>query len=943
MSNFRLKSWKGLVIVIAVLLSIIAVTLMGGVKTNLQVLDVDNIIGQTSQMDEPSNAVTSSWYNYRNQSGITGNGTANSPWTIRTPNNLAYIANMISNDNSQYVNGHYKLMNDLDMDGYYWIPIENFAGVFDGNYKTIKNLILNDSSTTNSGGFGLFEQVSGGTIKNLGVKINYDFSMVAGLGSYAGGLVGMVSASSDVSIERCWVSGNMVVETEKPDAYVASLIGYVTSSGVASNMTITIKDCFSDAEISVFSVGSNIYAGGLFGHFSSATAINNYFTCPVNVTNVLFLGDINVYRNTKTPVISGIVAELAEEPKNTVTHSITNSYYNRTTLDEHSAVESQPDSNFTNVAGLSETQLEQDSNLVGFDFDTVWEREPISAIDPDKQRLPRLAGFNYPEVEYVTLTFILEGETYGIRYVQKNTAFYDFPVLPDRGDGTIGGWSSTDIYGNYYDFNNCSYSTSFLGHYLDPVQAIKVTYVAYKTVGGVPSQSQIIDSIYIQKGSNALKIPAPSINGYTFEDWYSDANLTSKYDWNKTLNGNITIYAKYTPSKYTINIYDGTTLIESRPVDHGQKLGVFNPPVKDGYTFDALYWNDKFTGSPFSMNTGITYSFNLYAKYDPNPLTVTFHYEGTDPDTKIWGELQTVVNLYYDETIESDKYPVLETKVGYDKVAPVWMFGDIVWDPETKVQDNIDLYAEYTINTYTITFQYPEILREIITSSGGSMIIKQVTVEHGDTVIPPSDTEVGNFAGYKRSNPKWDVQYFVNITSDMEVTALFELASLKVVFIANGQEFSFDVEPGKAFEDELPIPPYRYGYDQIAPYWDLSKVDLTNITTNLEIHAVYTINQYDVVYKMPDGTSTTIKVNHGGTVTQPPTYDVGLFERVIYSDVADNVTENMTINITVENYSVIVFACVGGVALIIIALVLFRILRKRKVSNLSINVGNRLK
>ena len=76
-----------------------------------------------------------------------GSGTAADPYQITTAAELQSMNNNLA--------AHYKLMNNIDLNGVTWTPIgtssAGFFGVFDGNGKTISNLQI--SSTTQSTGF----------------------------------------------------------------------------------------------------------------------------------------------------------------------------------------------------------------------------------------------------------------------------------------------------------------------------------------------------------------------------------------------------------------------------------------------------------------------------------------------------------------------------------------------------------------------------------------------------------------------------------------------------------------------------------------------------------------------------------------------------------------------------------------------------------------------
>lgn len=64
--------------------------------------------------------------------------------------------------------------------------------------------------------------------------------------------------------------------------------------------------------------------------------------------------------------------------------------------------------------------------------------------------------------------------------------------------------------------------------------------VSFNSKGG-----SAVDSQTVANGETAVKPADPTIDVYTFIGWYSDEALTSAYDFNTTVTGNITLYAKW--------------------------------------------------------------------------------------------------------------------------------------------------------------------------------------------------------------------------------------------------------------------------------------------------------------------------------------------------------------------------------------------------------------
>ena len=61
-----------------------------------------------------------------------------------------------------------------------------------------------------------------------------------------------------------------------------------------------------------------------------------------------------------------------------------------------------------------------------------------------------------------------------------------------------------------------------------------------------------IDNQYIYPGNTASTPSAPSVTGYTFGGWYSDDGCTTPYSFSTAVTADITIYAKWTPNPYDV-------------------------------------------------------------------------------------------------------------------------------------------------------------------------------------------------------------------------------------------------------------------------------------------------------------------------------------------------------------------------------------------------------
>lgn len=215
------------------------------------------------------------------------------------PENLLLISNAQElmdfassvNSGNDYKEKIIMLIADIDLNNEEWTPIgqkagNKFAGVFDGNNKTISGLSITENNiATSDPSFdkyvGLFGAIKNGTVKNLTVS-----------GSVKGkNAAGIVARMESGTIENC-ISNVTVVGTDNGKAggivcltntggctikncINKGKVSGVTSGGVAGivayvNANTTISGCTNNAEI-----GSNTdkYSGGIAGYVTGSVNI----------------------------------------------------------------------------------------------------------------------------------------------------------------------------------------------------------------------------------------------------------------------------------------------------------------------------------------------------------------------------------------------------------------------------------------------------------------------------------------------------------------------------------------------------------------------------------------------------------------------------------------------------------------------------------------------
>ena len=225
-----------------------------------------------------------------------------------------------------------------------WIPINNFAGTFDGNGKTVSGLYL----TQDTNCVGMFGKLTtSAKICNLYLKESYlqgnatpdarigsivgwfqggtltlenvysNAEVVASKGMSAGGLVGYCHTNGPLVLNGCWFDGKLSVSDESAyEPYAGGMVGQT-----ANNLTMT--NCLYTGVMNVVYKGTkiqngalNAYVGGFAGCCSGKVSVTE---C-ISAGTVSFVWEKNPSVTT-TATTAGAVGGLFGDVKGTFTVS----------------------------------------------------------------------------------------------------------------------------------------------------------------------------------------------------------------------------------------------------------------------------------------------------------------------------------------------------------------------------------------------------------------------------------------------------------------------------------------------------------------------------------------------------------------------------------------------------------------------------------------------
>ncbi len=471
-----------------------------------------------------------------------------------------------------------------------------------------------------------------------------------------------------------------------------------------------------------------------------------------------------------------------------------------------------------------------------------------------------------------------------LRYVKAGDALTDVPALPTI-EGKVGSWSRTV-------FTNINANITVHSEYSDIVY--KVRFVYLESDGKTQTEIRTFDALY---GENLSVTKADEIQELIDSHAVpatNDDGSKSFVGWNETFDHIVsdrTIIAVYSPTKYSVtfdlNYEVGSSESQTFEVKEGIPHGntVTEPtsaPSRDGYVFDGWYRQPECT-LVWNFNTDkVTETRTLYAKWTKLigvryliPSAITIDEEVAEEDPLVMEK--TTVNgveykIYFIEQVRYQDSATLISVPNRRGYSGKWNISNAML---AKLENNVDVKVEYTVNKYTVRFyNYDH------TACGDAQ-----EVEFQGSAVAPSTNPVRE--GYTFTG--WDKD-FSCVEEDMDITAEFEASEYTVRFHINDESGRYEDVTVKydsiiTFDKELTRSGYNfagwYSDPACTKAFDISKEVLKETEVKdgvvLSLYAkwnyIYTIEFYNVNEEGETAYLGERKVEAGYVLTDIPTPD----------------------------------------------------------------------
>lgn len=252
-----------------------------------------------------------------------------------------------------------------------------------------------------------------------------------------------------------------------------------------------------------------------------------------------------------------------------------------------------------------------------------------------------------------------------------------------------------------------------------------------------------------------------------------------------------------------------------------------------------------------------------------------------DGQTKVIVKIQDEDgSIYKENVVFSDLFTLSLQKEGY--TGRLYRDADFLkpLTKDSKVKNGDTVYVKWTINKYTVTFM-----------DGEKVLATFTNVTHGDTVTAPEVPEKDG-----KTFKGWD-KPFDNVTSDLTINAVYDVDTFTVTF-KDGEKVletqTVEYEAAATAPDTARLsPPEGMHFAK----WDK---DFSKVTEDIEVSAVYELNEYTVIFKNEETVISIQPVKHGFAATAPNVVDTATKKFVGWDKSFDNVTSDLIVNAKFE-------------------------------------------
>ena len=318
----------------------------------------------------------------------------------------------------------------------------------------------------------------------------------------------------------------------------------------------------------------------------------------------------------------------------------------------------------------------------------------------------------------------------------------------------------------------------------------------------------VVHTQSVKYGNTITAVEAPYKEGYTFNGWENmPATMPAK---------DITIYGSYTVNYYTLTYMLDNEFYASESVMYGAHITLLSNLTKEGYTFSG--WQTNYNIMP-------AHDVTVYGKFTVNSYDMIYYVD--DVEYKRY-------TLEYGAAITPEEDPIKE---GYT-------FGGWSEIPEIMPAHNVEVYGNFSINTYQLTYV---VEGEVYATD---------SLAYNSTIVPVEGPER---EGYTFS---WLDVPTTMPAHDVTVYGEFTVNSYDLIYYVDDVEYKrYTLEYGVAITPEED--PTKEGYT----FSGWSDIPETMPAHDVTVNGKFAVNSYDLIYYVDDVEYKRYTLEYGVAIT----------------------------------------------------------------------------
>lgn len=384
-----------------------------------------------------------------------------------------------------------------------------------------------------------------------------------------------------------------------------------------------------------------------------------------------------------------------------------------------------------------------------------------------------------------------------------------------------------------------------------------------------------------------VDLPIAERPGYTLLGWDENQEATkATYSTNSkyTIKGNTTLYAIWSINTYTVTFNAGEGTVNQNTIEGTYNTEIRLPEAtRKGY--ELLGWSEdaKATQPQYTNTYVIKENKVLYAVWSTKRYTVVLDANGGQIGDST-DSIKSITNNY----LTNITLPTA-TREGYTFTGWSTNINAILGEYKTnyEIQDNITLYAIWTSDKYTITFN----------GNGGIVETETISANFNSDIILPEATRAGyTLVGWdiraSSANAKYEAGKEYTVQGNITLYAIWRANKFDIILNGNGGAFVYgngnkieQISYQKYASDTITMPMQettngypviqRNGYtfkgwateagSDVIKYQPGKTYSVSDIVANsTNLYAIWQINKYTITFNR-NSSDNSIKINGEST------------------------------------------------------------------------------